>query len=256
MDQTEGIVLRSVDFSETSLILTMFTRDFGKLSAIAKGGRRLKGPFESSLDLLSRVRLCVIQKHSDALDILTESKLIWRFHPNRHNFAGMYAGYVATELVNLFTESGDPAPELYDRLASTLADFETGEQIMQSLLRFEWFLLEQLGQKPELNHCVECGKNLRETVSDSPKRRLFFAPLEGGILCPGCREGHSFVSILSLAARDAIKRLQNQDVAPIDRSILGEMRGITSLYYNHLAGRKIRIYALLDDRRQTTDDRE
>ncbi len=246
MDQTEGIILRSVDFSETSLILTIFTRDFGKLSAIAKGGRRLKGPFESSLDLLSRVRLCVIQKHSDALDILTESKLIWRFHPNRHNFAGMYAGYVATELVNLFTESGDPAPELYDRLAQTLADFDTGKQVMQSLLRFEWFLLEQLGQRPELNFCVECGKDLHETESGSSKQRLYFAPLEGGVLCSDCREGHSFVSLLSPAAREAIEHLQNQDVALIDPSLLGEMRGITSLYYNHLAGRKIRIYELLD----------
>ena len=59
MDQTDGIVLRAVDFSETSLILAIYTQDFGKISAIAKGGRRLKGPFESSLDLLCRVRLSV-----------------------------------------------------------------------------------------------------------------------------------------------------------------------------------------------------
>jgi DNA repair protein RecO (recombination protein O) len=56
MENADAVVLRTVDFSETCLILTLFTRQFGKIEALAKGGRRLKSPFESALDILTRIR--------------------------------------------------------------------------------------------------------------------------------------------------------------------------------------------------------
>ena len=52
-EKASAIVIRAVEFSETSLVVTLFTREFGKLGALAKGARRLKGPFESALDLLA-----------------------------------------------------------------------------------------------------------------------------------------------------------------------------------------------------------
>ena len=54
-EKASALVLKLVDFSETSLVVTLFTREFGKVQALAKGGRRPKGPFESALDLLAPV---------------------------------------------------------------------------------------------------------------------------------------------------------------------------------------------------------
>ncbi len=67
-EKAVGLVIRVVDFSETSCIVTIFTREFGKVAGLAKGARRLKGPFDSALDLLSQVRLVFLRKSSDALD--------------------------------------------------------------------------------------------------------------------------------------------------------------------------------------------
>jgi len=250
VDQTEGILLRTVDFSETSLVLAVYTRDFGKLNVIAKGGRRLKGPFESSLDLLSRVRLVVIQKKSESLDILTESKLLWRFRPTRDNFAGLNAGYLVSELVNKFTLPGEPNPGLYDLLRDTLVDFERGTFVIRSLLRFEWLFLETLGQKPELNFCVECGKDLSETSEPvSLRKRLYFAPVDGGVVCPECRVDRSPILLLSIAGRNAIEQLteltEHAERPSWERSVQGEIRGLTTAYYNHLYGQKIKIYDLV-----------
>ena len=78
-EKSLAIVLRVVDFGETSAIVTLFTEELGKIGALAKGARRPKGPFESALDLLAVCRIVFLHKSSDALDLLTEAKLERRF---------------------------------------------------------------------------------------------------------------------------------------------------------------------------------
>src|SRR5690606_28430132 len=78
-EKTDAIVIRLVEFSESSAVVTLFTRDFGKISGLAKGARRPKSAFESALDLLAVCRIVFLHKSSDALDLLTEAKLERRF---------------------------------------------------------------------------------------------------------------------------------------------------------------------------------
>ena len=73
LEKATAIVMRTIDWSETSSIVTLFTREFGKISGLAKGARRPKGPFESALDLLALCRIVFLRKSSDALDLLTEA---------------------------------------------------------------------------------------------------------------------------------------------------------------------------------------
>ena len=107
--------MRLVDFSETSSVVTLFTREFGKVQALAKGGRRPKGPFESALDLLALCRIVFLRKSSDALDLLTEAKLERRFRPPAGSLPALYAGYYMAELLGKLTDNYDPHPELFDR---------------------------------------------------------------------------------------------------------------------------------------------
>jgi len=93
-----AIVLRVVEFSETSSIVTLFTREFGKIRALAKGARRPKGPFESALDLLGLCRIVFLRKSSDALDLLTEARLERRFRPPGGELSNLYAAYYVAEL--------------------------------------------------------------------------------------------------------------------------------------------------------------
>ena len=120
MDSTTAIVLRTIEFSETSLIVTLLTRDFGRLSAIAKGARRPKGPFEGSLDLLAVCRVVVLRKTSDALDLLTEAKLHRRFRGAERSLERLYGGYYIAEMLRLLTDDHDPHPDVYDLALQTL----------------------------------------------------------------------------------------------------------------------------------------
>ncbi len=78
-EKTLAIVLRVIEFSETSCVVTLYTREFGKITGLAKGARRKKSPFESALDVLALVRLVFLRKTPPALDLLTEAKLERRF---------------------------------------------------------------------------------------------------------------------------------------------------------------------------------
>src|SRR5262245_3550487 len=124
-EKTTAIVLKVVDFSETSAVLTLFTREFGKVHALAKGARRPKGPFESALDLLSLVRIVFLRQTSGAVDLVTEGQLERRFRPAHGDLAGLYAAYYVAELLGDLTDDSDPHPELFDVAVETLAALHT-----------------------------------------------------------------------------------------------------------------------------------
>src|SRR5215468_5196458 len=136
-EKTLALVLRAVEFSETSSVVTLFTRDFGKIRGLAKGARRPKGPFESALDLLSLCRLVFLRKSSEALDLLTEAKLERRFRPANRDLSNLYAGYYVAELLNEFTDDYDPHAQLFDLADQTLLGLTRGEAVANSVLRFE-----------------------------------------------------------------------------------------------------------------------
>jgi DNA repair protein RecO (recombination protein O) len=161
-EKTTGIVLRVIAFSETSCIVTLMTREFGKITAIAKGARRPKSPFEAALDVLAICRIVFLDKSSGAMSLLTEAKLERRFRSSATNLKRLYAGYYIIELLNSLTDDGDSNPALFDLAVETIARVDSDDidesQLNETLLRFELRLLELLGHLPMLTKCVSCGR--------------------------------------------------------------------------------------------------
>ncbi len=167
-EQTTAIVLRTIEFSETSLIVTLLTRDFGRVSALAKGARRPKGPFEGSLDLLAVCRVVVIRKTTDTLDLLTEAKLHRRFRGGERSLERLYGGYyVADMLRQLLTDDHDPHPDVYDLAIQTLQQIDGTGDVASSLAFFDAQLLRMLGHAPGTDRCTDCGG---EVASDRASR--------------------------------------------------------------------------------------
>jgi len=123
-----ALVLRTTDWSETSRIATLWTREFGKVRVLAKGGRRLKSNFENALDLLTLCRIVFIRKssggfQSPSLDILTEARVEERFPRLRTDLSALYAAYYIAELLSDWTEDYDPHPLLFDEALDALRTF-------------------------------------------------------------------------------------------------------------------------------------
>src|SRR4051812_49882730 len=103
-EKAVALVVRGVDFSETSRIVTLWTREFGKVRVLAKGGRRLKSNFESALDLLTLCSIVLLRKSSSGLDLLTEAQVGERFPRLRADLAALYAAYYVAELLSDWTQ--------------------------------------------------------------------------------------------------------------------------------------------------------
>ncbi len=242
-EKTLAIVLRVVQFSETSCVVTLFTRDFGKISALAKGARRPKSPFESALDLLAVCRIVFLHKSSDALDLLTEAKLERRFRAAVSNLSRLYAGYYVAELLNELTHDGDPHPELFDAANAALLALDGEDELAALILRFELTALRLLGHLPSLAACAVCGDAVAATG------RVAFGQLAGGVLCRKCRIGQRQVVSVSAGVIEALRRFSQPAAASppseLEPRLRGELRGLINHYLNNLLGHRTRMQPYL-----------
>src|SRR6516162_1576478 len=119
-EKAQALVLRVSDWSESSRIATLWTREFGRVRVLATGGRRLKSNFESALDLLTVCSIVLLRKSSGSLDLLTEAQVVRRFPQLRQDLQALYAGYYVAELLAIWTEDYDPHPSLFDEAVDTL----------------------------------------------------------------------------------------------------------------------------------------
>lgn len=243
-EKTDALILRVTDYSETSRIVVLFTRDFGRISALAKGGRRLKGPFESALDLLANCRVVFLRKASSGLDLLTEAQLIQRFRPHEKELTSLYAGYYLAELLLGLTEDYDAHPELYAAALEALDAFGEAACIKRAVLRFELTILREIGQLPDFETCVACGADLTEG-------RIFgYWVNQGGLICRDCQQDDyrqieihagsaAALRFLSTEGGQAWRRLE------LSPQQLKELRQVTTAAISHVLGRRPKLLAFL-----------
>lgn len=226
-EQTKAIVLRTVEFSETSLVVTLLTRDLGRVSAMAKGARRPKGPFEGALDLLAVCRVVVIRKRADTLDLLTEAKLLRRFRGGERSLERTYAGYYVAEMLRLVTEDHDPQAELYDLAIQTLQEIDGTGDVASAIAFFDAQWLRLVGLRPGTEGCTSCGGDVR----DSP--RIAFSFEQGGIICQNCRPQHRKTASVRRDVVQLFRRLQAKELQlpiQIDPDLYSEFRSVMNRY--------------------------
>ncbi len=244
--KTDAIVLRVVEFSETSCIVTMFSRKLGKISAIAKGARRKKNPYEGALDLIAICRIVFLHKSSQSLDILTEAKLERRFRSASRDLDRLYAGLYLIELLNLLTDEADPHEMLFDVACLAIARIDSDSSLKDALIEFEIRMLDLLGHLPMLTRCVGCGRE-RKTMN-----RVNFGLNEGGVICPECRSGKQNIISVSSEAMELLLRLTNHDEEKeqgpnllSNHPAYAEVRRLVSKYILHLIGYPPRLQKYL-----------
>jgi DNA repair protein RecO (recombination protein O) len=179
------ICLRKTEYSETSQILTLLSREYGIFRAIAKGAhRRTKAgasKFDGGVDFLELGDAVFTHDPARDLATLTEWSLREGNLDVRRSLRAIHLGLYAGELVTRLTEEHDPHPELFDRLEATLVELGTPRR-EQAFLAFELDLLRETGYLADLSRCADCGR----PVDAGGGEPVYFSPARGGVVCRNC----------------------------------------------------------------------
>jgi DNA repair protein RecO (recombination protein O) len=149
--RTEAVVLRSLDYGETSQIVTLLTRERGKLGVMAKGARRTKSQFGATLQPMAYTQVVFYYKPTRELQILSESSHVESFHQLRRNLETITIGLRIVELVDAIVEEEDPQPEVFGLAVQALRRLNRTEQRAANLWPFvQLRLAELLGIAPSI----------------------------------------------------------------------------------------------------------
>lgn len=237
--RVEAIILKRTDFGEADRILTLFTPDLGKLRAIAKGARKPSSRKSGHIELFTYSMLLLAKGRH--LDVVTQADTLDAFMPLRVSLERLGYAYYLAELLDRFSEEGDPASRVssFSR-SSTVSDVAAENRpIFELLLHslrwlgdvgsdpallaryFELHLLQHVGYQPQLFHCVNCGSPI-EPVEN------FFSSEAGGVIDPLCMQNQ----------RDKIAG-HARDAHPIPVNVLKVLRYLQTREYETV--RSLRI---------------
>jgi len=187
--ETAGVILRTADYGESDLIVTLYTADTGLLRAIAKGAKRSRKRFVNRLERFSHI-VCRCN-HKYNLPLLEQAELIDSHLRLRHDYRAYTGADLACETARAWATEGAGDPELFAALLWILSRLDTGSRVRPSLAVFLARLHAIVGYRPNLSACSACGRPAASASSYS------FSPAHGTMVCRACRPE---VSVLPLSA--------------------------------------------------------
>ena len=198
LKQSDAIVLRTYPLREADLLVTLFTREEGKIRGVARSAKKSKRRFGGALEPLTRVRAYYDQKAGqelvrlDSCDVI-ESPLMHAIDYERT----IALSYVAEVLDGLLPEH-DANDAVFRLTLSVLPHLESGS-IWMPLTYFDLWITRLMGLLPELSACIICGEELNGSG------RVFFHALADGLMCASHQRLAS--SEMSLASRQIAARM-------------------------------------------------
>ena len=238
----EAIILGYTPLGEADLLVTMFTRDQGKVRAVGKGARRSTSKLVGHLEPLTVVKMSMA--HGRSMDIISQAEVINSFSVLKEDLTAITKGQYLAEIVDGFGAEASPNPSLFQLMIDTLRVVEADPESEMALRYFEFHLLQVSGLMPELYHCVECRKELEPDAHR-------FSPNVGGTLCLDCSPEDAHLRPLSLRALNVLRLLDRSQLAEacklsIDDSLSAELRSLLSTTVSYWLGKEIRSNSFLE----------
>jgi DNA repair protein RecO (recombination protein O) len=239
--KVDAVVLRHSDWGEADRFLTLYSREAGKLRAVAKGARKIRSRKAGHLEPFTRVTL-MLAKGRD-MWIVTQAATIEAYQGLREDLEKTgYAAYVI-EVLDRFTYEDGEHHVLYQLLIETLERIATSDQAFLAVRFYELRLLDLLGFRPQLVHCVKCERLIE--AEDQ-----FFSPLLGGVVCPACGANMPGLLPVSVTALKYLRHFQRSSYEGALKAILTppvrrELEAILQNFLTYHLERKINSSAFL-----------
>lgn len=234
-----AICIRATDYSETSQILTLFTRAAGKISVIAKGSKRPKSAFDGPVEAFSYGEIVFSDSSREKLATLTEFEQKPGFADLANNLFALNCCLFGAELVNSLTHDYDPHPELFDSFLRFLQDAseqratsDERRNLLSLLILFQLVLLREIGLMPILTACANCKTRYeRRATSDE----FYFSSLANGLICRDCEA--SFPDKITLTKNAANCLANAKFIAEAQERTLDEIEKILIHHFTEILHR-------------------
>jgi len=240
LQKCEGIILRTTDYGETNKIVTLFTREWGKIGVMARGAKKPKSRLAAITQPFTYGSF-LVQK-GNGLGNLQQGEIITPLRSIREDiFLTAYACYMI-ELTDRSIDEKKSNPFLFELLFQSLNYLNEGydPEILKNI--FEMKMLNTLGHYPVLNQCVICGRN---------EGQFSFSIKEGGIICHLCLNKDPYHIKLSSATVKLLRifyffdlnRLGNISVKPETKA---ELKKVIDGYYDEYSGLYLKTKKFID----------
>ena len=234
--QVEAVVLRHTDYGEADRILSLYTRQYGKTRALVKGARKVTSRKAGHLEPFTYVKL-QLAKGRD-LPLVTQADTVEAYLSLGEDLVLTgHASYVI-EFIDRFTyDDGNENPTLFRLLTDTLSRLASKSNPWLAIRYYEMRLLDDLGFRPQLFECVNCGS---EILAEDQ----FYSFSEGGVICPGCGRGLPNLTRISMEALKYLRHFQRSSYGEASRArptseVQAEVESLMQGYFTYLLEREL-----------------
>ncbi|GAB6934243.1 MAG: DNA repair protein RecO [Bacillota bacterium] len=244
----EGVVLRTRDYGEGHKIITLFTREQGKLGAVARGAKKPRSRLAAVTQPLTHgLYLC----HAGGeLATLSQGEVLHAFSRIRDDLIRTaYAAYMLEVTDRLLAER-EAHPRLFDQLVGILQQLEAGKDPEILTRIYELHALAASGFRPHLDACVACGR----------LEAAAFSVREGGFLCSACQQTDRDALPLAPAAVRVLRRLARVDVGQIGTinvkpETKAQLRRLMRAFWEEHVGLRLKSRDVLERLESWTEER-
>jgi len=196
---TQGLVLKHTPFGEADLLVSLYSREFGKIRALAKGTRKPTSRMVGHLEPLTILDLSLFKGRN--LDTINQAQIVNNLGSLKSDLSQISEGLYVCELIDGFGNESNPNIELYRVAIETLENIDRDHQQHLNLRWFEIHLLRTTGFKIELDTCTQCNRDIE------PQQHRF-SPDSGGVVCLHCNITAHRIYPLSLQALKVLRFLE------------------------------------------------
>ncbi len=182
LTKTRGLVLKEIKFRDTSSICTLYTRDFGRISVILKGGRNPKSRLSGLFNTGNLLEVVLYKRNNRNLHLASEARILMSpmtAEPDLERFGALYR---LIETVRNTTGNEEKNVRLFDTLALTVEYL--CKPCRNADAAVAWFLLRlisNMGFEPSIEHCVLTGSLIMEALEEKPDTALYLVYDPGGV---------------------------------------------------------------------------
>lgn len=178
------IVLKKLDYGDTSKIATFFSEDRGKISAIIKGAKSPKSKTGAIIDPLNILEITYYNKPNREIQVLTQADLI--LHPAKitEDLDAAKFSSAAIELIDKMIFTGQGFPMIFKAIEKFIGLLNKGSENSSMLFaKFFLYFLKEIGYEPQLENCIYCGKPRKDD-------QINHFNYETGLVCDLCSKDH------------------------------------------------------------------